>query len=427
MAYRSFWALSSLLAALVLTACEPSLDFADLAVRRLVQAERGQGPVRVGVVWPSTGDLFREGIALAEAEINASEDGILGHPLEIHYLNDFRRFEEARSSIRRLVRDTTLISVIGHREPEVAIPASLIYEQSGILYLAPFITNQRLTAHGFQLVFRMVPGNELLAEQLISLCNHLGYRRLVVLHSRDAEHREQATLFLDRALKSGLAIDTQISFFDNTQNFRDAIARFRNHRFDAIFIAGGDRFGGRLVSQIRELGIALPIIGVDTMDSMEFLLTAGVAAEGVILPTVYYPASGTNINEQFVSRFQERYGIPPDVYAAQAYDSLHLLAHTIRRTRSRTPVVMASTLRFLPFWIGVTGVHAFDTRGNVEGKKFYFKIRRDESWEILIGAHTAFTIQRFLEYLEERDAAGGPDEVQTPPTTPPSNAPRASP
>jgi len=427
MAYRSFSVLSSLALALALTACDANLDYAELAIQRLLVAEKATGPVVVGVIWPEGEDLFREGIELALSEINASAERVLDRPLEVRYMGETHDFDETRPLVRDMARDLDIISVIGHRGPEVAIPASIVYERSGILYLAPFTTNQRLTAHRFQMIFRMVPGNELLAEQLVALCDYLDYSRLVVLSSRQPEHREQVTLFLDRALKSGLSIDTQVSFFDDTANFRDVLARFRSHRFDAIFIAGSDTFGGRLVRQIRELGMTQPIIGVDTMDSAEFLVVAGEAAEGVILPTVYYAAAATNINEQFVARFEERFGVSPDVYAAQAYDSLNLLVHVIRRSRSRVPVILASTLRFLPYWVGVTGVHAFDFEGNVEGKKFYFKARRDGRWEILVGAHTAYTVQRFLEFLEERDETGGPQELEPLATPTPPAAPRELP
>lgn len=403
MAYRLFSALSSLLLAWALAGCDFYADYTGLAERRLDNAEHLNSPTVVGVVWPWSGDLFQEGIELALSEINDHPDKLLGFPLEVRYFEDSLDFSHARSTIRHIARNPELVAVIGHREPEVAIPASLIYQRSQLLFLSPFTTSQRLTAHRFQMIFRMVPGNELLAEQLVSLCDYLDIQRIVVLHSRHEEHREQAVLFLDRALKHGLHIDTQMSFPENTENFRDALARFRNHNFDAIFIASNDDFGGRLVKQIREFGMDQRIIGVDTLDSAHFLSVAGDAAEAVILPTVYYADATTNVNELFVERFLERYGVPPDVYAAQAYDSLHLLAHAMRRIGTRTPVVVASTLRFLPYWIGATGVHAFDRFGNVQGKKYYFKIRRQGRWEILVGAHTAYTIQRFLEYVNARD------------------------
>lgn len=403
MVYRSFWVLSSL-ALLFLSGCDGVVDYTQLAARRISLAEAADGPLVVSVIWPASNDLFREGIELAVTEINSAPGQVLGQPIEVRYHQEANTFDHTRNTIRSIAQDLDTIAVIGHRNPAIAIPASLIYEQSGLLYLAPFTTSQKLTAHNFQLIFRMVPGNELLAEQLISFCQYRDYQRLVVMHSRRPESREQAILFLDRALKNNLIIDTQLSFAEDTQNFRDALADFRNNPVDAIFIAGSDEFGGRLVRQIREFGMFQPIIGVDAMDSSEFLNIAGEAAENVILPTVYYAESTTNINEQFVSRFIERFGVPPDVNAAQAYDSVHLLAGTIRDYGSRVPVVLASMLRFLPFWIGVTGVHGFDKQGNVEGKKYFFQIRRGGRWEILAGAHTDYAIQRFLDYVEARDS-----------------------
>jgi ABC-type branched-subunit amino acid transport system substrate-binding protein len=55
------------------------------------------------------------------------------------------------------------------------------------------------------------------------------------------------------------------------------------------------------------------------------------------------------------------------------YDSLKVLAEAMKRGNSAEPAVVASNMRFIKDWQGVTGNYVFDLQGDVVGKHSYFQ------------------------------------------------------
>jgi len=61
--------------------------------------------------------------------------------------------EMSRTAFARAGEGAVVVAaVLGHRTSVVAIPASVTYEASRVLFLPPFATASRLTLHGFQYV-----------------------------------------------------------------------------------------------------------------------------------------------------------------------------------------------------------------------------------------------------------------------------------
>ncbi len=106
----------------------------------------------------------------------------------------------------RIAADPRLIAVLGHREATVAVPASVIYQAAGLLFMPPFATAEALTRHGFDTVLRMVPDNAAMASQSAGVAALFGYRRMAVPHARGDDDRELGLLFEDAARRVGIEI-----------------------------------------------------------------------------------------------------------------------------------------------------------------------------------------------------------------------------
>ena len=52
-------------------------------------------------------------------------------------------------------------------------------------------------------------------------------------------------------------------------------------------------------------------------------------------------------NRAFVRKFQAHRGRKPDVWAAQGYDALRILANAIKSTGSRKPLDLAYAIRYV--------------------------------------------------------------------------------
>lgn len=154
---------------------------------------------------------------------------------------------------------------------------------------------------------------------------------------------------------------------------------------DAICIAGETPKAAIIISQARELGIKVPFLGGDGLASSELWKIGGPAAEGTYVISYFHPSDQRPEVVRFKADFQKRYGRDPDVWAAQSYDALKVLAHAIAQAGSTDPAKIADALHQVKDWPGVTGPHTFDEKGDVVGKKAVITVVKNAAFELFEG------------------------------------------
>jgi len=318
-----------LLIVLMATACgkpadTPNKDRADRAKRA---DDKHRGDIVIGVAWKKDSPFMR-GVELATKELN-NKNGMMswrgGRKIRlvkddrISYADsskrDYQKFIHKVANSFAANRD--VVAVIGHRSSSAAIPASVTYEKYGIVFIAPTSTNLELTNHNFKYVFRMLPDNEKMGEQLAAYCHNKGYERMAVLNDWGAYGEQLANSFIKSAVekKNNIKIVFHRSFFPRKEDFLVIISEMRKKEtdviaelkkkdrhasvgIDAIFLSTGAKVGGKLIKQSREMGIEKPFVGGDSLEALEFLkpsnsLTAQEvkiikkAAEKTVVPTVF--------------------------------------------------------------------------------------------------------------------------------------------
>jgi ABC-type branched-subunit amino acid transport system substrate-binding protein len=381
-------------------------DFEGMAEARQKFASTGRGDITVVALQDAAKSDYLKGVQLAAEQINDSPDKLLGRKIDIRIEQDGTNFENSKSTIRRVVADPSVVAVLGHRSSSVAIPASVIYEKSQMLFLPSFATGNSLTGHNFQYVFRMAPNNEVMAKQLASLAKLLGYKKIVILYARNDLSRELAFLFEEASLTQGIQLIKRSSFFESNENYRSVISHFTNDPFDAVFLASSGKAAARMAIQLREMGIDKPILGSDSLSSQSYGEIAKEAADKTIVPSLYLANAANQRNQAFIKAYEDKYYDKPDYNAAMGYDSLMLLVNTIKHARSTSPALLSSSLRFMSAWVGQTGIHAFDTSGELLGKKYHFKTWRSGELVDLPAVHVNYLLKRFeASIATEQDTA----------------------
>ncbi len=371
----------------------PGTDYAALATARDQRALDRRGDIVIAALMDSSQTDYVNGIRLAAHEINC-EDPAPPHQtvpgcktlldrrvtLRIEQVQDNPKTDT--SLVNQIVGDDRVVAVLGHRSSAVALPVSMIYESARVIFMSPFATRKALTGHDFQYVFRMAPSSPAMADQLASLAATLGYGRVAILHANIGYDRELAFLFEDAAHERGIRISSRRSFNAASEDYRGLISELRAQTFDAVFLSATTGADARMARQLRELGVTVPIIGTD-IDPEGFRKAAGPAGESTILPSLYRADQSGWRNAKFVQSFQANHGRPPDANAAQGYDSMLLLASAIRTANTTRTSAITSALHFMPFWIGVTGLHGYDLHGDLLGKHYRFQWLHDDTWQAL--------------------------------------------
>lgn len=372
----------------------PAEDYAALAEARDRRAQDTQADIVIAAVADPQRSDYVKGIELAVAQLNERPEKLLGRRVTLRVEQGTGEVDAENAIVQRLVSDDRVVAVLGHRSSAVAIPASVVYEAARVVFMPPFATKKSLTGHNFQYVFRMAPSSPVMAEQLASLTALLGHGRVAVLHARDDYSRELAFLFEDSAVARGVRVTHRASFLATDEDYRSLVAELRAKPLDAVFLSASSAPGARMVQQLRELGVQAPIIGIDSLNSREFREAAGAAGNHLLTPVLYRSNQTGWRNAAFVARFRAAHGHEPDHNAAQGYDSMLLLARAIESARTTRTSAVASALHFMPYWVGVTGLHAFDARGELRAKRYEFQQLLGGEWQPLPGLHLRYQLER---------------------------------
>jgi ABC-type branched-subunit amino acid transport system substrate-binding protein len=382
--------LTMLIIALTFLGCHKSYD--ESKKERANTARESKDTIMIGVAWPDKEHNFVKGALLAAKEIN-DNGGILNKPLQLLINDEEQAILNSSLKLRQkqhigievansYANNPSVIAVIGHRFSTLAIPASIVYQNHGIVFLAPTATNLNLTSHNFNYIFRMHPNNEEMGEQLAGYCQKLGYKKIVILYDRGSYGLELANSFLFNAEKSGIEMVIRRSFSSNRDDFTDIMVELRGaDKFDAIFVAAGVTMVSKIYQESRDMNILVPFVGGETLDSDTFwnLIKEWEISDQFaksFAPTLFNELDP--LTQSFINKFKQEYGesVKPERYAGFGYDAIKIIEHAIKRAQSTVPIKIAETLRYMPPCQSVTGQYHFQKTGDIRKKNLYFKMFR---------------------------------------------------
>ncbi len=348
-----------------------------------------EAPVEVAVAWPTTElQSFLDGLNLAVKRVNAAggvtfSNAAIGRPVSraLHIATFNEPVGDVGGAVRvarKIASDPRFMAVIGHASSDTAIPASVVYEESSLLYLSPVATNPQLIQHQFENLVSLMPSDIHFGKHIARAMAGAGLTNVVVLYDIGYYGTGLMTCFEEFAGQSGLTIVMKQSFNRVWRDFRPVIAELRGKQFDAVMLAASGANAGRMIRQLREMSVTHPIYGGDGLDDADILSTTGQAPANLFVSTVYsteyIEKDGTAMGKDFLDRFRAAYKMDPDYMAMQGYEAVLLLVEAFQRANTIHPVEVSSIFKFSPeHWEGVMGRYLFQSTGEVVGKKFFIK------------------------------------------------------
>lgn len=330
----------------------------------------------VAIVWPPHSSVsLVEGVQLAFEEIPA--DSPLYGKMKLQF---FTEVEDNGALARQIAQIPDVLTVIGHEFDAPTIPASITYEDNGMLFIAPKSTDIRLTGHEFRYVFRLTPEDRAMATALADFAVSRGWKRIGTLYGR-ADHGESAMKqFLTATGRAGLAVPFMRSFFHSLvwqrQDFREMIGTFREQEFDAIMLADQLPWASKLLMDMDLMGVTQPVLATDKLDSMQVWQMASTSANNLYVASAVDPSATEPAYLAFRERFRKKFGVPPGYGSSQGYEAMKLLIDAITKSGSADPIVVSTTLRTNP-WQGLFGEFTFDAEGDVVGRSISIKRQQD--------------------------------------------------
>jgi branched-chain amino acid transport system substrate-binding protein len=342
-----------------------------------------QAEIRIGVAAPLTGAMAwageqaRAGAYMALDDLN-ERGGVLGEPLAGVLVDDFCDPDQAVAAANKLVADGVPV-VVGHQCSGAAIPASAIYEETGVVLISPAATNPRLTDRGLRYTFRTCGRDDL---QGILVGDHIARAwpgaQIAIVHDGQAYGQGIAEVTRRRLEELGM----EPAFFEDVQpgqtDFSDLLAMFEAHGIDVAFYGGYPAEAGLIVRQAKGRLPDLDFVVPEGVGSEDFWLIAGEAANGTPM-TSYMDAARQPAAADVVARFRA-VGTDPTGSVLYAYAAVQAWAQAVEQAGTTDAARVAEMLRQEQFDT-VLGTIGFDAKGDVTGfDPFVWYVWTDGTW-----------------------------------------------
>ncbi len=327
-------------------------------------------PIKIGFIGPLSGDASQWGVPpmrgarLAIETINKS-GGIFGQQVELVTEDSQCDPSQAVTAFNGLMAKSVDM-VIGAVCSGSTLAIAPLAEESKILLVSPASTSPKITMAG-DFVFRVVPSDALRGQIFAEyIYGKVGLKKVAILYINNEAGAGNRDSFKGRFEKLGGEVVMTETYEQGATDLRTQISKIAQIKPEAIVAVTHLEDAMALIKQTKELNIEIPLyFQTEAIEDPSVIKATGQASEGVvyILPA---QAEG-DVVDKFQSLYAEKYDKAPELFAAEAYDAVNLIADGIKKT-----TIELNTRRLRDYlyqvqnYRGASGVITFDNNGDVE-------------------------------------------------------------
>jgi len=301
-------------------------------------APKAADQVRIGVLCPLTGPIAAYGeeqknaVEMAVAEIN-EKGGILGRKLIIQLEDDERKPELAASMTQKLINSNVDV-IIGGMSSSSTMAGGPIANAKQVLMISPWSTNPKAAEGDW--VFRACFSDEFQgAIQAKFIAENLQSKRPAqLLDVGDDGSKGQGEVVARTLRELGVPLIAEESYSMGDRDFKAQLTKIKALNPDCLDTPNYYGEVALIRVQMKELGLDIPHVGGDGVDSSDFFKIAGDAATGMMITTHYSPEDPRPVVQDFRTKYEAAYGDTPESTAALSYDAVYLYKMAVEKAGS---------------------------------------------------------------------------------------------
>jgi len=314
----------ALLTALVAAGAFASAAAADI---KLGAAEALSGPAG------QYGQSIKNGLELAVAEINAS-GSLKGHKLVLQVEDEQGKKEQAIDVFKKLIFQDKVLMTFGPTLSNSAQAADPIAQAAKVVVFGTSNTADGITSIGDYVFRNSVTEADVLPETLRVAIKHAGIKKVAVLYGNDDVFTKSGYDAFKKALETlKVPVTTTETFAKGDVDFKAQLTKIKASGADAIVLSALIAEGAPIMVQARQLGIDLPVIGGNGMNSVKVFDLAKDKSDNLWVGSPWALGSQTKENQHFVVAYTQKYKAAPDQFGAQAYDAVAIVAKALGKIK----------------------------------------------------------------------------------------------
>ncbi|MBL8702502.1 MAG: branched-chain amino acid ABC transporter substrate-binding protein [Alphaproteobacteria bacterium] len=320
------------------------------------------------------GQQLKRGAEMAVADINA-RGGVLGRKLKLEIGDDACDPKQAVAVANQLATKKVAF-VAGHFCSSSSIPASQVYNESGILQITPASTNPRLTDEaaqkGWNNVFRTCGRDD--AQGTIAgrwLASNYKGKKVAIIHDKSTYGKGLADETKKAMNAAGLREAMYEAITQGDKDFTALISKMKQAGVDVIYHGGYHTEAGLMVRQAREQGFGAVFVSGDALVDNEYWKITGPAGQGTIMTFAPDPRNAPTA-KGIVEKFKAQ-GFDPEGYTLYTYAAIQVWAAAAEKAKSIDAGKLAAQIHGNKFST-VIGDLQYDKKGDVSNSKYVFYI-----------------------------------------------------
>lgn len=259
------------------------------------RAKQTENPFLLAVVVPTNNTDFAQeilrGVAQAQQEFN-DRNGLNGRLLSVIVANDGdgKEPEKAKQVAAELVKNQSLLGVIGHNFSEATQAALTEYQKVGIPIISPASSTTSL--HDNSVFFRTIPSNAAMGDKLAKYAiNNLRLTRVVIFNSTSLFSQSMTEEFEKKFQELGGKIIDQVDLTKRTLNAEEEVNLSLDKQAQGAVLITDQQYSNvaldiakanNNLSNYNQKKGRLKLLSTNPLYSDEILSQGGKAVEGLI-------------------------------------------------------------------------------------------------------------------------------------------------
>ncbi len=334
--------------------------------------------IKIGVAEALTGNAsqyglpIRKGFELATGEINGS-GGINGQKLELVIEDEQGKKEEAINVFKKLIFQDKVLMLFGPTLSNSAQASDPVAQGAKVVVFGTSNTADGITSIGNYVFRNSVTEADILPVTLKIAALKTGLKKVAVLYGNDDIFTRSGYDNFKKALQDlKIPVTTTETFAKGDVDFKPQLTKIKASNGDAVVLSALVAEGAPVMVQARQLGLTLPFIGGNGMNSPRVFELAKEHSDNLWVGSPWSVENPAAENKRFIAAYQKAHGSPPDQFAAQAYDAMYIVAQALKKLKltGKLEADRKALRDALPAaqWSGATGPFKFRQVVGRDGK-----------------------------------------------------------
>lgn len=356
----------------------PRIPFSLLTAACLTALSAQAADLKIGVAEALSGGAAQYGVAirngfqLAADEINAA-GGVNGEKIVLVVEDEQGKKEEAINAFKKLIFQDKVLMVFGPTLSNSAQAADPVAQASKTVVFGTSNTADGITSIGDHVFRNSVTEADVLPETIKMAVKKAGVKKVAVLYGNDDVFTKSGYDNFKKALEDlKIPVTTTETFAKGDVDFKAQLTKIKASNPDALVLSALLAEGAPIMVQARQLGLNVPVIGGNGMNSVKVFELAKGQSDGLYVGSPWSASNATAENSKFIKSYSDKFKVAPDQFAAQAYDAMYIAAQAFKGVKLSGDLAAdrEAVQKALPTvkWTGATGAFEFRRAADKAGR-----------------------------------------------------------